>query len=354
MRIPWSFLVLVSTFVVACGSSEKSGQTDGGSGGAGGGNPGTIIPQTCSNPFAKLEAPYSLNDTIYRLAAADEAGVVFSAIADPRQLSDPLATQNYPSKIMSIDLQGSVQTIWTGEKMPMTLVADANTVYFTTLNLGGNDLLSLPRSGGGQTTVLIDGMYAGPVLVEGKLYYVGKTATYDLALYVRDLATGTTTLLSERGDMYVDAITADSKAVYWTENDGNWSSGADYLLYKLNLADRSVEKLGGLSPKAGIDELMLAGDTLYVAGPLESLSYPLSRVVPGGGLVVVVKETTGAIALTQDMAYYGARGGLVKTPLDFSVTTPVPGTSSLDLSAVLVGPQHVWYAEGACVYRMAR
>jgi len=173
-------------------------------------------------------------------------------------------------------------------------------------------------------------------------------------LYAFDLATGAAAVLSNRGDMNVESMAVDGTSVYWTESDQNYTSGADFLLYKLALADKSVAKLGGLSPKAGIDELMPVGDTLYVAGPLEDLTYPLSRVVPGAAPVVVVKETTGAIALTSDAAYYGGRGGLVITPLDFSVTTGVPGTSAMDLSAVVVGPQHVWYAEGSCVYRMAR
>lgn len=351
-RLSCVAVVLVSAFVLGCGSSDKPGSPGSGGAGGSGGTGGGVIPMSCTDPFAKLEAPYSANNAGYDLVVADAAGLVVSGIVDGRQLADPLSSRDYPDLIFTIDMQGTVATIWSGDTMPLALAVDASTVYFHSFGLSGGGILSVPRTGGTATVLVERDVHAGPVLVGGKLYYAGETASYDEAVFELDPATGTSTVLSDRGDMVVDAFTADDQAVYWTESDGTFS-GADYPLYKLNLADRSVVQLGALSPDAGTDHLMLAGDTLFVGGIVD-ISYRVSRVVPGGAPVVVVSETTGAIAFTQDTAYYGSRAGLVKTPLDFSVTTAVPGTSGKELSAVAVGPQYVWYAEFSCIYRMAR
>jgi hypothetical protein len=199
----------------------------------------------------------------------------------------------------------------------------------------------------------VDGaIYAGPSLIAGKLYVAGRVGAVGMGVFEIDAAGGTPKLLSDRGAMVVDALAGNAESLYWTESEATLSTGTD-TLYRLSLATNTVEQLATLARSSGIDELMPAGGQLYLAG-LVSVSYPLRRFVPGQDPVTVVANTTGAIAFTDDTAYYGSTSGLVKTPLDFSVTSAMSGTAGVQVSAVVVGPAHVWYASQGCICRAAR
>ena len=362
-------LLVAPAFLVACSTGRNNPDSFGAPAGGSGGNSGNTVPGICkSNAFAKLEAPFSASSTqthgpgqsapIHAYVFADAAGLILSPQVDSTLLSDPTTVWSYPNSITTIDMQGTVKTLLTTDAGtgPVTLVADADSIYFeaATLGLGGGSLVRLPRSGGEATTLVKSGVRAGPVLVEGKIYYAGETASYvsgtlshEQGVFEMVLPSGTPTLLSNRGNKVPFELTANRTSVYWIE--GNAGDGGNYPLYKLDLADKSVQQIG---PVSSDSRLMLAGDALYIAGAVDS--YPLSRVGSDRALAGVVSGTTGAIALTENTAYYGSRGGLVQTPLDFSVTTAVSETSGMVVSAVAVGPQHIWYAESGCVYRLAK
>jgi hypothetical protein len=283
------------------------------------------------------------------LAVADNAGLVIAIGADVTQLSNPGMVTDYEGKIVTVDLQGTLKQIWSGEYMPVKLAADTSNVYFQTLDmLGGSDLVSVPRAGGTPTVVLEDAVYAGPVLAGGKLYFAGSIGSVLQGIYAVDPAGGAPTLLSNRGNVQVYEIVAGPDSLYWTE----FSSLSDqqFPFFRLKFTDNTVEQLGSLPVASGADHLYVVGSDIYSSGLVET-TFPLNRVTPGHAPVTLVAETTGAISFSSSAAYYGSLSGLVKTPLDFSVTQAISGTSSLGISAVAVGPDSLWYAEQRCIYR---
>jgi hypothetical protein len=121
----------------------------------------------------------------------------------------------------------------------------------------------------------------------------------------------------------------------------------------MGFADGSVEQIATVERDSGLDQLKTAGSDLYVLGleDVSAISLPLRRIVPGGEPVAVAD--VGAVSFSEDSAYYTTTVGLVKTPLDFSVTSTISGTG-VDLTAVTVGAEHVWYAARGCIYRIPK
>ncbi len=342
------YALLMAELLTACGSDNKGSSNASNNDGTGG-NMSTINPKTCfGETFAKLDAPYVANSAGYESAVADAAGLVLAPLVDRSQLSDPYATQTgFPDLIVSIDTQGAIKQIWSGDTMPLTVAADASNVYFTTMALGGNDLMSVPRAGGSATVLLENTIWGGPVLIGGKLYFGGAVGDVSRGIFEFDPAGGTPKLLNDRGDTNFGAFTGNATWLYWTEFT---STSSPDSLYRLKLADNSVELLGSIPSGVGDGELFAVGNDLYMGGIVD-ISYQLNHFVAGQSPVVVVQECSGAIAFSDSAAYYGSRSGLVKTPLDFSVTTEVSGAPGTTLSAIVVGPDKLWYAEGPCIYR---
>jgi hypothetical protein len=351
--------ILMALSVAACG--DDGGSVDSNDTTASGGGSSTtetssdgIKPADCDDAFATLEGPYMVDNVTHDTFVADENGLVVAPMVDPGRFDNVLDFIDYPDveQLVTIDLEGNVTTIYSGEHASFwTLAVDATTVYARTLLLN-SDIISVPRSGGDATVLVDNGASAGPVLHEGRLYYGGESDEVDHGVFELDPSGGVPTLLSDRTDLTVNAITADEEYLYWTEYDGP-GGDVDYTVYKMGFADGSVEQMATLARDSGVDYLLAGGGDLYVTGigDLSATSLSLRRIVPGAEPAVVAD--IGPVAFSEDSAYYGDSSEIVKTPFDFSVSEKISGIWSY-VTALTVGPQHLWYADRGCIYRTSK
>jgi hypothetical protein len=336
--------ILATLWMAAC--EDNGGDDDSSDAGTSNGG-GELVPQDCDDAFTMLESPYMADNTVYEMVVADGAGLVVAPIVDPSQLSDPNSSGDFPVILETVDMNGNVQTIYSQDSgMIMSLAADASTVYIVTVEAFGGDLIGVPRAGGAATVQVDGGVWEGPVICNDTLYYATQNEITRFAP-----ADGTSTVLSDRGTMLVGAMTCDRESLYWTESTGVLGDD-EVTIYRLSLADNSVETIATMLDDLGVSRLFVGGGELYIAG-LVDMSMPLRRVVPGGDLVLVA-ETNGVIAFSEDSAYYSTSRGLIETPLDFSVTTELSETTFHSLFSVAVGPDHVWYSDRGCIYRLTR
>ena len=319
-----------------------------GDGGGTTGSPASTSSAECDDAFTSIQAPYSPNTSIEDWGGflADEQGLVFSVIPDPAQAS---YDADLPPLIMSSDLSGKVQTLFTPTEPTMIgqIYGFGDELYFA-LGLFTQEIVRMPRAGGEATPVSEDSIWAGPRSDGEKLYYSARRDSF--VVVSLDPASGESVTLADRGEVEVAAITVEGDDLYWIEVPDEES---DFSLYRLPIAGGEAELLMDLPNTTALDSLRVIDNVVFGATLTADFSVEIHRTEIGQTPQVVEDFGGLPMLITNGAVYYNSGSGLAKNSLSFDDPSIVEGTRGMAIAALASSSSHVYYASGPCIYRTA-
>ena len=124
------------------------------------------------------------------------------------------SSAEYPSLLISSDLSGNLQTLYTysNTSMPGPIVLHGTDVYFAA-GLLGVGLARIDRAGG-DPVVLVESLEAGPVRDDSAIYYGERTEDGATALTKLDLDTRVTEVVATTEGEVRD-MAVDGDQLYW-------------------------------------------------------------------------------------------------------------------------------------------
>ena len=360
--ISCTVLAALLAWGTACSSSGDEHDPESDSGGSGGSDgsdsdgsddtSGASSSADCEGAFTTIDAPYAPNTAIEDWGgfAADEQGLVFTALPDTAQAS---YDADLPSLMIGSDLEGNVKTLYTYDdgSIPGPIFTVGDEIYFVE-GLLSRSIMKLPRDGGDAELVRDDDVRAGPVSDGAKLYYSSRP-TSDSKIVAFDIESGEVEELADRGNVEVFAIAVDGDQLYFVERESVLSEG-DSTLYSMPVSGGDPELVMQLPHETALGSFRVVDEVGFGSQITESFGIEINRIEFGEAPSVVEDQGGMPMLIGGDKIYYNAYEGLVENSLEFDAPRVITDAAGLGIYALAINDSSLWYAVQRCIYQAPR
>lgn len=366
-RRTFAALPLAAALATACGDGKKKSSKDDPviSGNV------TVHAQTCTaDALAVMPEGFGIYTGIdqWNELHADASGLVFGIIPDVRQVKNTADVGKMPYSVMA-GATGAAPAALVTEGVPlMGLQADATHAYYK-FNMVFEDpakraIQRMPRAGGPAETVYAPkkGEYLGAMVIDADSVYV-VTKDLDKEKLVRiPKAGGAATVLAERAEKRtIEALAIDGDTLYFVEQEG-LDFEVDKQVFHPEIYSLKTDGSGLALYKKLPDDTTLVnfdvieGNAIYhqvEIMPLESMAWWLGKDA-AAPVKLSDKERVSTYGYANGEAYFSDPAGLKRVDVRTGAVELRQADALYDATAIGVGPDGVYWANGRCLYRTGK